>query len=372
MRCLASRIRSERVAAAARFLVLAVVVLAAWLALAAPADAHRTSLGAAKLSVTQNVVKLRLTLSAHDLAFALGGEVDASVPVPSGYFAGKRDRLSDYVAGRVTVSSQSGPCAADEPLVMPVGTDDTIAIDLAFSCAAPTEFVTVRYLLFFDFDPRHRAVGTFEQGGPSEQFVLDAAFNELTFELARIAPKPWFETFAALIWIGVEHILFGLDHVLFLVVLLMLPARPASLVATVTGFTIAHSVTLALAWFDLITVPGRIVEALIAFSIAVVAVENLFRKSGSRRWIEASLFGLVHGLGFYGSLKSLELAGAGMVSRLVGFNLGVELGQLAIVAVTLMPLTIWWRQSWYRRSAIFLSLVLIAVALHWTIERLGG
>ncbi len=355
-----------------RYLSTQLAVAAVLLVFAAPAYAHRTSLGAAKLSVTNGAASLRLTLSAHDLAFALGETVDAAVPVSPAFFTDGKSKLAAYLSRRVAVRSQSGSCTVGEPSVAPLETDDTVAVDLAFSCSAAIEAITIRYLLFFDFDPRHRAVGSFEQGGRSEQFVLDARFNELTFEVSRTESRPWIEAFAALVWIGVEHILFGLDHLLFLVALLMLPARPASLVATVTGFTIAHSLTLALAWFDLIAVPGRIVEALIALSIAVVAAENLFRKSGSRRWIEASLFGLVHGLGFYGSLKSLDLAGAGMVSRLAGFNLGVELGQLAIVAAALVPLTLWWRQSWYRRSAIGLSLVLIAVALYWTVERLAG
>lgn len=357
----------------ARFFLSFLLTAAAITFLSETAGAHRTSLAAARLSVAGETASLRLTLSAHDLAFALGMPVDLAKSVPQSLFVENSDLVDRYVRQRIGVASESGPCRNGELGATQADGDDTAVFDLYFDCAAPIETLTIRYLLFFEFDPRHRAVGELRHAGGTEPFMFEAGFNELTFVVdASPPPSNWFETFWPIVLLGIEHIVLGFDHLLFLLALLMLPSRPMSLVATVTGFTIAHSITLALAWFDLISLPTRFVEAAIAASIAVVAIENLFRRTGGRRWIEASGFGLVHGLGFYSSLKALNLAGAGLVTRLVGFNLGVELGQLTIVAAVILPLVLWWRQRWYARSARVLSIALIAIALFWTFQRLAG
>ena len=352
-----------------------------WMAVLAGGDgaeAHRTSIASARLSATEATIRVHLALSAHDLAFALASPVDVASPVPATLFVEKRAMLENLLRSRISVTGDQGPCpASGKPVLSYPQGAAAVEVDLAFRCTArPSEF-TFRYLLFFDIDRRHRLVGEFAQGeagevGEVEPFVIDAGFNELTFTLARPVRKPWHETIGPIILLGIEHILAGIDHLLFLLALLMVPSRAGALLATVTGFTLAHSLTLALAWFDLVSLPPRYVEAAIALSIAVVAGENLVRRSGSRRWIEASGFGLVHGLGFYSVLKELDLSGAGVISRLVGFNLGVEIGQLAVIAVVIGPLLWWWRRRWYRRSANVLSLLLIAIALVWTVERLAG
>lgn len=333
-----------------------------------PAFAHRTSLGAMELVPDGAVLKVALKLSAHDLVFALGEMVNAETPVPSGFFADKQEQLETYITRRFAVAALTATCPAGDFKSSPPNAEGTVEVNMSFDCHAPIAEFTLAYLLFFEFDPQHRVLGRFDNAGQIEEFVLGAELHELAFAVDAPKQDGW-APFLSLIRLGVEHIVFGFDHLLFLLALIMVPSRPGALVATVTGFTIAHSITLALAWFDIVDLPSRYVEAAIALSIAVVAAENVFRPHASRRWIVSSLFGLVHGLGFYGSLKALELGSA--VDRLIGFNLGVELGQLAIIAIMIMPLAWWWRQSWYRRSAIVVSLLLIAIASVWTVERLS-
>ncbi len=146
-------------------------------------------------------------------------------------------------------------------------------------------------------------------------------------------------------------------------------ARLLAVVKVVTAFTLAHSVTLALAWYGLVDLPGRLVESAIAFSIGFVAVSNLIGRDFSHRWLLAGAFGLVHGLGFYGALGDLGLAEADAATTLLAFNLGVEAGQLAIVALVYPLLFLWVRQAWYRRSAQAASLLILAVAAWWIVER---
>lgn len=156
---------------------------------------------------------------------------------------------------------------------------------------------------------------------------------------------------------------------LFLIALLLGMPRLAPAVVMVTAFTIAHSITLALAWYGLLALPSRLVETVIALSIAFVAVENLLGRGRERRWIVAGVFGLVHGLGFYSVLAELGFAGAGAATVLLGFNLGVEAGQLVILAAA-API-LWWasRQSWRVAGIRLASAACLLVALWWAAER---
>jgi hydrogenase/urease accessory protein HupE len=175
------------------------------------------------------------------------------------------------------------------------------------------------------------------------------------------------------LWLGLTHIVpFGLDHILFVTALFLLSSRWKPLLFQVTAFTVAHSVTLALATLGLIELSSSIVEPLIALSIVAVALENLWHETlQTWRLLVVFAFGLLHGLGFAGVLSELGLPERGLVLALVSFNVGVELGQLVVVALAL-GLTIRWRdEPWFRRRVVVPgSLAIAAVALYWTIDRL--
>ncbi len=180
--------------------------------------------------------------------------------------------------------------------------------------------------------------------------------------------------FLSFLRLGVEHILKGYDHLLFLLGLLVACRRFSTMALVITCFTLAHSVTLALAALDLISLSPAVVEPLIAASIVFVGVENLLRRNEPRwRWALTLGFGLIHGFGFAGVLKEAGLgsSGAGLLVPLFSFNLGVELGQVAVAAVVLPVL--WRLRRWrpYERyGQLVISLLVVLAGAFWLIQRL--
>lgn len=181
-------------------------------------------------------------------------------------------------------------------------------------------------------------------------------------------------SFPSFLRLGVEHILEGYDHLLFLLGLLVACRRFGTMALVITCFTLGHSLTLALAALDLVTLSPRLVEPLIAASILFVGVENLLRRDEPRwRWALTLAFGLIHGFGFAGVLKEAGLGstGAGLLVPLFSFNLGVELGQVAVAAVVL-PL-LWRLRRWpayERRGQFFVSMFVVLAGAYWLLQRL--
>lgn len=190
---------------------------------------------------------------------------------------------------------------------------------------------------------------------------------------ARVHPGAT-STFKAFLWLGVEHILTGYDHLLFLLGVLLVCRRWGSLLAVVTSFTVGHSLTLIAATLDWATVPSAVIEPAIAVTIVFVGVENLLRRGAEPRgrWVLTFFFGLIHGFGFAGILRELGVGadGRGLIVPLFSFNLGVELGQLLIAAVAL-PL-LWWAHRFPvfdRRGVPALSVLVGVAGLYWFLER---
>ena len=174
---------------------------------------------------------------------------------------------------------------------------------------------------------------------------------------------------------GFRHVLpLGTDHILFVLGLFLLSREWKPLLAQVTTFTLAHSITLALATMGIVKVSGSIVEPIIAASIAFVAIENIFRPRYTHwRLLVVFVFGLIHGLGFAGALEELELPTGSLIAGLVGFNVGVEGGQLAVIAIAFLA-TFWVRDpKIYRRWVVIPGSIYIAArGVWWTIERVFG
>jgi hypothetical protein len=222
------------------------------------------------------------------------------------------------------------------------------------------------------------------EGAESVQVGWDAAFGTLvlrqqgvealsdTIRLSGGDQASAWESFVAYIPVGFDHILpKGLDHILFVLGLFFLATRFGPLLWQVSAFTLAHTVTLALAALGYVSVPAAIVEPLIAASIAFVAIENiLFPRLGVWRPVIVFGFGLLHGLGFASVLGEFGLPAGSFVPALIGFNIGVELGQLTVIAAAFLAVGWAWRKPWYRRViAVPASAGIALVGIWWVIER---
>ncbi|WP_397537110.1 HupE/UreJ family protein [Rummeliibacillus pycnus] len=169
--------------------------------------------------------------------------------------------------------------------------------------------------------------------------------------------------------LGMHHILFGYDHLLFLLSLLIARQSFKQIVATITAFTVAHSITLTFSVLGIINVPASIVEPAIALSICYVALENIFRKDISHRWVLTFVFGLIHGMGFADILKEMNLPKSSLAIDLASFNIGIEIIQLAIVALLLPVLTWVYRSKYSKQVIIGVSSLAFVLGGIWLIER---
>jgi hypothetical protein len=207
----------------------------------------------------------------------------------------------------------------------------------------------------------------------SLEAMLAAARQPAPGQAAPSQAQPQESVMGRFLWLGFTHILpEGLDHILFVLGLFFFATYFRPLFIQITAFTIAHSITLGLSLFGVVSLSSRIVEPLIALSIAVVAIENIFfRKLRPSRFLIVFGFGLIHGLGFAGVLKSLGLPANQFLKVLVSFNLGVEGGQLAVVAMA-AALTGWmWKKPWYfKRVVVPVSALIAAVGLFWFVQRI--
>lgn len=219
---------------------------------------------------------------------------------------------------------------------------------------------------------------TFQRPGEEGAFSQWIAGGQVSapFELgAAMVPATLGSTVGLYLRLGFTHIVpEGLDHICFVLGLFLLSLRIRPLLAQTTAFTLAHSLTLGLTMLGWVSLPPRLVEPLIALSIAYVAIENLATSElKASRIVLVFAFGLVHGMGFAGVLKDLELPRSQFVPALVSFNVGVEAGQLAVILAAFLAAG-WWagRKPWYRRRVVVpASLAIAATGLFWTVQRIA-
>jgi hypothetical protein len=355
---------------------------------AAGAGAHKPSDSYLTLTQTDAGYSGRWDIALRDLDFALGLDADGDGAITWGEVRAKHADIAAHALARLALRADDRPCAVNAGTQMLENhTDGTYTVlPLAIDCSASATQLSVGYTLFADIDPQHRGLLNLRARGLARTAVLDPQAPPQRFDLAR--PNRWAQ-FADYLREGVWHIWIGFDHILFLLSLL-LPAvlhwraprwQPVDdgraafwdVFRIVTSFTVAHSITLSLAALHVVSLPSRLVESAIAASVVVAALNNLKPLVQARRWVVAFGFGLIHGFGFASVLAELGLPSDALLLALVGFNLGVELGQLAIVALFL-PLAYSLRRSMLYRRTVMTggSLVIALVAAVWFVERAFG
>lgn len=224
------------------------------------------------------------------------------------------------------------------------------------------------------FPPVHLTVRAHDGAEVATQ-ALERGTESAPVDLASLHASPWWEAAGTYLRLGYVHIVpRGLDHILFVLGLFLLAARWKPLLVQVSAFTLAHTVTLALSTYGVVALPSRVVEPLIAASIAYVALENVFtEKLHSWRSALVFMFGLLHGLGFAGVLAELGLPRGQGLTALMAFNVGVELGQLTVLAGAFVLLGVWRVRPWYRRRIVIpASLAIAVVGLWWAVRRAMG
>jgi hydrogenase/urease accessory protein HupE len=249
---------------------------------------------------------------------------------------------------------------------------DGIALGVAYTCAGPAAELELEADFPALLARGHRHLVTLTVGEDVWEDVARAGHALLRFELAAPpAPAEVAPVFGPLLRMGMEHILTGYDHLLFLFGLVLVGRPLRSLLAAVTAFTLAHSVTLALSAFDVWAPSPRIIEPVIALSIAYVGIENWFVRDGRGRWKITFLFGLVHGFGFAGALREVAVPSADVPTALCAFNLGVELGQLAVLAVVLpLVLAVRKTETWDRVGMRACTMMVTLAGVAWFVSRL--
>ncbi len=363
-----------------------ILVLLSLLFAATAVHAHKPSDSYLALSVDGAAVRGQWDIALRDLEFALGLDSDGNGEITWGELKLKRREVEAYAFSRLSVFSDGKPCAVSaSDFLVDEHSDGAYAV-MRFSAdcgARPPASLEVAYSLFFDLDPTHRGLLRFERGGTAQTAVLSPERPRLAFKAGESSPLAQFLDYLRE---GVWHIWIGFDHILFLLSLLL----PSVLILrknewqaaqhfrdtfwdvlkVVTSFTVAHSITLSLAALSVIALPSRLVESTIALSVVLAALNNLKPVVAERRWAVAFAFGLIHGFGFASVLADLGLPQGTLLLALVGFNLGVETGQLAIVGAFL-PLAYALRGSWFYRRVVFTggSATIALVALVWLAER---
>ncbi len=345
------------------------------------AMAHSMSVSHLDITVPKEGAPLRLELdlSIRDLALTLPLDANGDGNVTWGEITDARPDIEALVARGLTVSSGNNACSMQPTSLATRRYDDgayvALALESRCGSGAPT---AVRYTLFFDRDPQHRAIVTMDIAGRRSSAIAGPGSPEVSLGGATTHP------FRDFLREGVHHILVGYDHIAFLMSLLLpvvlrrvnrkwepvdnLRSAISQATVIVTAFTIAHSITLSLAALGWVVPSSRWVEAAIAASVLLAALNNIWPVLTKRLWMAAFGFGLIHGFGFAGALSELGLPTGARVLSLLGFNLGVEAGQLGLVLVSLPLLYLARTQRWYRAGGMQAVSFAIALLAAWWVQ----
>lgn len=352
-----------------------------------PAFAHKPSDSFLKLKAEGNLIRGQIDLALKDLTLFIALDENGDGAITWGELKKHHSAIEKFAFEGVSFSSAGAPCGLkNEEHLVDDHSDGAYAV-LRFTATCPNQIeeIEIDYTLFFNSDAQHRGLATLEAG----KFLQTAIFTSSDRTKRLLAGEPSVgRQFREFLWQGVIHIWMGFDHILFLIVLLLpavlkrekegwVPVKDFAeaffnVLKIVTSFTLAHSITLSLAALNIVTLPSRLVECTIAVSVFLAALNNIFPVVKRQQWLIAFFFGLIHGFGFASVLVDLGLSSTHLAVTLIAFNIGVELGQLAIVTVFLPTVYLVRSKDFYRRYSFYAGSVAAALmAVVWFIERAG-
>lgn len=303
-----------------------------------PAVAHTPDLVSSIFRIGEGrIIAAEITMKGSDVDRAIGTKIhdNATDKIIPDALTAATPTIMSYLAQRAVVSGADGTaCQTLETRLLVEG--DALTTLVKWNCAATKGDLVYRSTLLTHALPAARQIVVVGDAVDASQAMLtkDVLQTNLIGEKATLL-----EVALDYIWSGIEHIFIGFDHIAFIVAVLLWARSFVSVVKIVTAFTVAHSITLSLAVLGYIDIPGSIIEPLIAASIVMVAAENFFSRNIDRKWKYTFVLGLIHGFGFASVLKEFGLPQDALVVALATFNIGVEIGQIAIVCIAL-PITI--------------------------------
>ena len=352
------------------------------LLLALPAQAHKPSDSYLSIDVKGEQVTGQWDIALRDLDFALNLDQDGNGELTWDEVRSQHGAIAAYALGRLELSNGEAACTLTAGQQLVDNHTDGAYTVLRFSAVCPGKLtgLDIGYRLFAELDPQHKGLLKLSSEGATSTAIFSP---DNTRQVLSLRAPSKLTQFVDYVKHGVWHIWIGFDHILFLLSLLLpavlIPreAQPdqsfraafIDVLKVVTAFTLAHSITLTLANMHVLTLPSRWVESAIAASVVVAALNNIFPLFRGKRPHAAFVFGLIHGFGFASVLADLGLPQGAMALSLAGFNIGVELGQLAIVALFL-PLAFLARRTWFYQQLMTTGSAAIAlIAALWLFER---
>ena len=328
---------------------------------ASPLTAHDLYRSESRLTVNRREVHAQFTFNLLDFP---GVDRDGDKRVSQQEFDAAFDRVYQAILQHYSLDS-SGPPSRVTRNHYRLFDEHVLDLDMTYTFPQDVLGLKVRSSLPEVLGKGHIHLVTCILNGRVQEAILVSGHDDAFFTQTSGSK---FQTFLRFVWLGMQHIATGYDHLAFLLGLLIATASLGSLIKTITSFTVAHSITLALATFDIVILPSRLTESMIALSILYVAVENLIRNRSLDRWRITFLFGLVHGFGFSNVLREMQLPRADLALSLFSFNLGVEIGQLIFVVLLFPALEDLLKRGWtWPRPAI--SSIIALFASYWFVQR---
>jgi hydrogenase/urease accessory protein HupE len=338
------------------------------------ASAHQAGLSRGEYTVNGADVDAAIVFSNSEIASSIASlDADHDGRLSMAELDAEHDALTKTLIAPLVIRADADACTGVLGDAR-IESADGFAITAKYSCSHAPAHLTIDVGFLERLSFTHRHLAEIKIGDRVEERVAIPANHVVEVDVAS-APgeKVNRSVFAPLFKMGIEHILTGYDHLAFLFGLVLVGGRKRSLLALVTAFTIAHSISLALATLGIFTPSPLVIEPAIALSIAYVGVENFFVKNAEKRWRITFPFGLIHGFGFAGALREIALPHAQVPLALFAFNLGVEAGQLGVLAILLPPLHYARKNKWFRETGVkILSGAIVVAGLTWFLFRVGA